>query len=199
MARFAHFSKHALKRITQRTGVNYFSIADMLDFGGAVDIGKEPVFDRRHWLFYSEPDECCFVAIQDPMTGLIITVLPLDYHENLAWKVSVSDCHKAKKLWAASPELAGSYDAPKIPPSIIILKARYMSSDGYAKATTLAKFRASDYNNDVYRVLNDRSFESEVIYHCKRKDIDPSSLIEVSVALGNDGEPLTILWDGSVS
>lgn len=75
MGRFAHFSRHALKRIKQRTGVNYFSIADILDGRMAVDIGQEPVFGRRHWLFYSEPDDCCFVAIQDSMSGLVITVL----------------------------------------------------------------------------------------------------------------------------
>ena len=127
MGRFAHFSRHALKRIKQRTGVNYFSIADILDGRMAVDIGQEPVFGRRHWLFYSEPDDCCFVAIQDSMSGLVITVLPLEYHANLAWKISLDDCQKAKTLATSCAGSVASSSASNIPPSIIIVKARYAS------------------------------------------------------------------------
>ena len=195
MGRFSHFSRHALKRIKQRTGVNYFSIADILDGRMAVDIGQEPVFGRRHWLFYSEPDDCCFVAIQDSMSGLVITVLPLEYHANLAWKISLDDCQKAKTLATSCAGSVASSSASNIPPSIIIVKARYASVEGYAKATTLIKFKASDYNSDLCKVLNDGSFESEIIYQCRRKAIDPSALIEVCIALGNDGEPLIIHWN----
>ena len=195
MGRFAHFSRHALKRIKQRTGVNYFSIADMLGGGIAVDIGQESVFDRRHWLFYSEPDDSCFVAVQDSMSGLVITVLPLEYHANLAWKVSADDCRKAKTLATSWTGSVNSHSSSTIRPSIIIVKARYTSDAGYAKATTLTKFKASDYGSDLCKVLNDGSFESEVIYQCKKKAIDPSTLIEVSIAIGNDGEPLTIHWN----
>jgi hypothetical protein len=192
MTRFAHFSKHALSRIGQRTKLNYFTIADILDYGGAVDVGTEPVFDRKHWLFYSEVDDSCFVAVQDALTGLVITVLPLDYHENLAWKVGEEDIGEAKSLATTfTPSSAKSSSAP---PSIIIVKARYMSSEGYQKTATLTKFKASDYKSDLFKVLNDESFESEVERHCRRKGIDTSKIYEVSIALGNDGEPIAINW-----
>ncbi|MCK9453502.1 MAG: hypothetical protein M0Q90_17555 [Bacteroidales bacterium] len=192
MPRFAHFSRHALKRIGQRTTLNYFSIADMLDFGGAVDIGSEIVFDRRHWLFYSEEDNCCFVAIQDAFTGLVITILPLDYHENLAWKIKDEHIEEAKRK--SSSHTRADVAKPKEPPSIIIVKARYISVQGYQKTSTLTKFRSSDYRGDLYNVLNDKSLESEIRHHCKIKGIDHSSVYAITIALGNDGEPLVIDW-----
>lgn len=192
MTRFTSFSKHALERVSQRTTLTYFSIADMLDFGGAVDVGTEIVFDRKHWLFYSEEDDCCFVAVQDAFTGLIITVLPLDYHENLAWKIQDEHLEEAKRKSLSHKK---SYIAtPKEPPSIIIIKARYMSLDGYPKTSTLTKFRSSDYRDNLYNVLSDKSFESEISHHCKRKGIDHTSVFEISIALGNDGDTLIIDW-----
>lgn len=196
MARFAHFSKHSLKRIGQRTKLSYFLIADMLDYGRAIDVGKEVVFDRKHWLFYSNLDDCCFVAIQDSFTGLVITVLPLDYHQNLAWKVDSNSLIEAKE----KASNYNQYDQNKSNcyPSIIIVKARYKSDDGYQKTVTLTKFKAADYNDDIYSVLKDKSFESEINYHCKLKGIDTMKIHDIAIALGNDGEPLTIDWNSDV-
>ena len=87
MARFTHFSKHAMIRISQRTKLTYFDIADILDFGLAINVGEEPVLDRKHWLFYSSADSEYFIAIQDSITGLVITVLPKHYHEKICWRI----------------------------------------------------------------------------------------------------------------
>ena len=70
-----------------------------------------------------------------------------------------------------------------------------MSSEGYQKTATLTKFKASDYKSDLFKVLNDESFESEVEHHCLRKGIDTSTIYEVAIALGNNGEPIAINWD----
>lgn len=192
MTRFTHFSRHALKRIDQRTKLNYFSIADILDHGGAVDVGAEPVFDRRHWLFYSAVDQSYFVAVQDSVTGLVVTILPLDYHQNLAWTVSeiFLEEAKSKACTVAKPQIIGE----KTHPSKIIVKARYICDEGRAKTTTLTKFESSDYGGDLFRVLQDKSFNSEIVYQCNCKGIDASRVYEILIALGNDGEPLLIDW-----
>ncbi len=192
MARFTHFSKHALKRIGQRTKLDYFSIADMLDYGGAIDVGTEIIFDRKHWLFYSDTDDDCFVAIQDSFTGLVVTILPLDYHENLAWKVSSELLLQAKQK-AATYTITNSSNSNKSA-TRIILKARYMSDDGYSKSSILTKFESSNYKGDLTKVLNDKSLNSEVYYHCKRKGIEISTVFEISISLGNNGQPLWIDW-----
>ena len=79
MSQFTHFSKHALLRIDQRTQLNYFDIAKILDGDLAVDVGTVVALDKKHWLFYSEKDDCCFVAIQNAFTGTVITVTASDY------------------------------------------------------------------------------------------------------------------------
>ena len=168
----------------------------MLDYGGAIDVGVEAVFDRKHWLLYSDLDDCFFVAVQDRYTGLVITILPLDYHENLAWKIDSNSLIAAKEK--SSNYNPANTNKSKVPPSIIIIKVKYKSDDSYYKTATLTKFKASDYNNDLYRVLKDKSFESEVYYHCKLKGIDSMKIHDISIALGNDGEPLMIDWYSNV-
>lgn len=195
MARFAHFSKHALKRIGQRTKLDYFFIADMLDYGGAIDVGTEIVFDRKHWLFYSGIDDDYFVAIQDSFTGLVVTILPLDYHENLAWKVN-SELFPQAKQKASTYTPTNSSNLSKSP-TRIILKARYMSNNGYPKSSILTKFESSDYKGDLTKVLNDKSLNSEVCYHCKRKGIEISTVFEISISLGKNGQSLWIDWSST--
>lgn len=193
MARFAHFSKHALQRISQRTKLNYFSIADILDYGGAIDVGTEPVFDRKHLLFFSDIDDCFFVAIQDSITGLVVTVLPIDYHENIAWKIEADAFLESRRLAYNCLEM-NREESAKVPASILIVKARYLSEEGYQKTVTLTKLKSAEHGEDLSNILNHESFESKILAHCKRKEISPFSLYEITIALGNDGEPLSIDW-----
>ena len=73
-------------------------VADLLDWNLAVDIGVETGTDRVHRLFYSVPDSMCFVAIQDAGDGAVVTVLPIDFHDNIAWQVDVHALEAAKAL-----------------------------------------------------------------------------------------------------
>ena len=43
-------------------------------------------------------DDMCFVVIQDVKNGGIITVLPIDYHENIAWKIPIEAQQMAEEL-----------------------------------------------------------------------------------------------------
>ena len=79
MQAFTHFSKHAFDRIAQRTHLRCEDIARILDQKLALNTGRKPGLNRNHLLFYSIPDDDFFVAIQDELTGTIVTVLPLDY------------------------------------------------------------------------------------------------------------------------
>ena len=98
MQAFTHFSRHAFERIGQRTKLSCEEIASILDRGLVFNTGKKPGFNRNHLLFYSEPDDDCYVAIQDGLTGTVVTVLPLDNPGNLARKVTPDDCPKAKEI-----------------------------------------------------------------------------------------------------
>jgi hypothetical protein len=193
MARKAHFSRHALARIGERAKLDYFTIADMLDFDGGVYIGSEFVFDRKHYLIYSEPDDCCFVVIQDDLSGLVITVLPLDYHENLAWSVNEELIQEA--VCKASTFVSVKENESKEDPTIIIVKVRYRADNGYLMTKNLTKYKAKDYRSDLFKVLKDKAFESDVFYHCKKKGLNANKIHGVILTLGGDGEPLIIDWD----
>ena len=96
------FSKHAFKRIAQRTLLTYEEIGLILDGGFYVNTGTEPGFNRDHFVFYSHKDEVCFVAIRDHYSGKVITILPLDYHKNLAWPITESTIAKAQEIYPYS-------------------------------------------------------------------------------------------------
>ena len=96
MAHFSYLSYHAQKRAAQRTALRGDEIASILNAGLAVDAGCMPGFNKRHWLFYSAPDDACYVAVQDTLTGTVLTILPLAYQERLAWKIDDADCERCR-------------------------------------------------------------------------------------------------------
>jgi len=192
MAPFTNFSKHALLRIKQRTQLNHFEIAEILDNDLAVDVGTVAVFDKKHWLFYSEKNDCCFVAIQSSLTGTIITVLPIDYHENLAWKIEEELLEQAaKKIKSHEPKVAKSSVTP---PTVIHVKMHYICEKrGYTKTTPLTKFKAIDYSSDISRVLSDESLDSVIEQQCGQKGIDIEDVVGISASLGT--QQIRIDWE----
>ena len=96
---FTYFSTHAYKRIKERSLLSFDEISLILDGKFFVNTGTEPGFNRDHLVFYSHKDDCCFVAIRDHLTGKVITILPLNYHKNLAWPITDNHISKAKDLY----------------------------------------------------------------------------------------------------
>ena len=104
--RFAYPSSHAAKRIFQRTSIDSIELMKLLDNGACVNIGQIAGSSRRHLLFFSQKDKFCYVAIQDELSGKIITILPPAYHKNSAWKITTEQCLLAKERYERYSELA---------------------------------------------------------------------------------------------
>lgn len=83
---------HARERLKERTSILEDELCDLLDAKKCVITGMESCTNRIHELFYSKGDDDFFVAVRDTRYNEVITVLPLDYHENLAWEIK--DKHK---------------------------------------------------------------------------------------------------------
>lgn len=96
-------TRHALLRVLERLHMKPEEVPLLLDWGLGVRIGDEPETQRTHWLFYSREDQECFVAVRDERTRYIITVLPIEFHENLAWKVSMESMREAARLVSERP------------------------------------------------------------------------------------------------
>lgn len=80
------FTEHAFERVGERLHLSHEEVAQLLDEDKCVPLGKDGSSNRLHKLFYSKPDSYWFVAVQDEVTGEVVTLLPIDYHNR--WKVS---------------------------------------------------------------------------------------------------------------
>ena len=79
---------HAYEKIEERLLMSAEELCEILDDDLVVTTGGETSSNRYHKVFYSPLNKMCFVAVQDCKTGHIITVLPIDYHQNKAWVIS---------------------------------------------------------------------------------------------------------------
>ena len=79
---------HAHEKIEERLLMSAEALCEILDDDLVVTTGGETSSNRYHKVFYSPLNKMCFVAVQDCKTGHIITVLPIDYHQNKAWVIS---------------------------------------------------------------------------------------------------------------
>ena len=91
--------KHAYIRICERSGLKSHEVQKMLKVGAYVPLGIDKKKNNSHKLIYSESDETCFVAIHDEKSDDIVTVLPIDYHGNIAWTIDINILAEAKRIY----------------------------------------------------------------------------------------------------
>ena len=70
------FSLHALDRVYERLSLTYLEIQELFDQNKVVPIGEEDRGKIVHYLFYSIPDQGCFVLVCNKKDNLVITVKP---------------------------------------------------------------------------------------------------------------------------
>ena len=88
---------HARIRLGERTTLNRKALQELLHARQYVPLGLvEP--GVRALLVYSEPDDCCFVILQDFHTGNVVTVLPLDYWKGGELTENSAEAWKARNL-----------------------------------------------------------------------------------------------------
>ncbi len=191
MQAFTYFSKHAFKRMAQRTKLPCEEVARILDQGLTLNTGRKPGFNRNHLLFYSIIDDDFFVAIQDEVTGTVVTVLPLDYHANLAWRISAEDCSKAKKIY-----LDGCAEEIKLQSvshaTLFVISGHFLDSAGNRKTKVIQKIDSVLYENDVKKLLLNQSIFANIDVLAAEKGIDARYMFGISIRLGNHGAPVAI-------
>ena len=190
MPSFANFSRHAFKRIAQRTSLSCDDIAAILDRGLVVNTGQRPGFNRVHLVFYSHLDNDYFVAIQDVVTGTVITILPLDYHETLAWGISAADCERAKEILLAAPPL----EEPRVRnvPKVFVISAQYLDEDDRQKTKLLLKIPSCLYDNDLKKLLDDNTIIQRVEKSAPDHGIPIERMFAISFRHGKGGQSVTI-------
>ena len=134
-----HFSSHAFERVLQRTKLSPFDIAKIIDVKACIDLGSKPGILKRHVLFYSTVDSAFFVAIQDVIDGTIITLLPLEYHDNLAWPVAEEQKQAAIVLSESSKPYEQGSEITLTQPNTLFVTIHFMSNDTYRSKILLKK------------------------------------------------------------
>ena len=81
-------TRHSKERLRERVYMSILTLRKIYKKNLYLTTGKEKKGYRCHDLFYSTYMDQCFVAIRDERTNTIITILPLDYHEYLGWRIS---------------------------------------------------------------------------------------------------------------
>lgn len=196
--RFSYFSNHALLRIEQRTSLKPNEIADIIDFGLAVDTGTEPIFEKKHWLIYSIKEDCYFFIIQDKFTGLVVTILPTQYHVNLAWPVDNESFDQAKNnieqnsIYDRQLEFSKQFNIEKT--QNIKVRVRYLDLNNEAKTKSLFNLPAIEYNFNSDNVPIDHSFKSNINQHLKRTKIKESSVFAVLLSYKKNEPPRILSW-----
>lgn len=172
----ASVTKHASKRICQRLSLTEKKVRKLVDNGYAVNIGTEPGFNRRHMLFFCKPDMAHFVAVQDSMNGAIVTVLPLDYHRNLAWSADEADLKKAEEL------ASYFFPAPFVPLNFRISFC-YVDQINRQLVKSAFKWPARPYDGIPNRLFADQAFLRELVIQIDKFEA-PSTVYGIIVTLG---------------
>lgn len=186
---FTSLTRHAVCRLEERTNLAYDALRALLDKGAYINLGMETAFDRQHCLFYSQPDNECFVAVQDIKTGEVITVLPLDYHKTLSWKID-------KKLYSEIDEeylrrakvLAMCNIDPNSMAFQMSLKVRYLNSNNVIHTKTLIKFSADTYQNNTHLFLNKKAQILNIVRGWL-KEKEAYKVIDLYASLGRKSTP----------
>jgi TATA-box binding protein (TBP) (component of TFIID and TFIIIB) len=199
------FTHHAFSRVLDRLSLSLFELANILNYDLAVDIGTESGTNRIHRLFYSCPDHACFVAIQDSKSGVVVTVLPIDYHENISWSISQDSQIQAKNLLGAN-NFEEISNLPVIQTTATTFKITGYVEDEFGKLLkilSLGSWPCEPYEYRIENLIEDGDFLEELNMRIekkmKREGYNPNLLQTVYVKLGNKGDPVLISLGKSIS
>lgn len=131
MSAKSFLSIHATERLRERTKLQDEEFLSLMDSSIPIPLGEEE--GKTHYLFFSPPDDLCFVAVKDPKNGEIITILPLDYHK---WEISLEPQQETK---AQTLDFFGHHDVENHTSKMYNVFA-YFEVEGAVKNTKLCAF-----------------------------------------------------------
>lgn len=188
-----NYSFHAFERVHGRISMTHKELANILDADLALNIGQENKSNRMHKLFYSERDKICFVAIQDMKTGTVVTVLPIDYHENISWAVSIESQNQAKKLIVQDDVVKSKII--NINSTVFKISGNIVDKYGrYKKIINMGSWSCLSYDYKIDKLIKDTKFLEFLIEKIKEKSCklnDESCFVQtITIRIGKKGEPV---------
>ncbi len=196
---------HAHEKIEERLLMPAETLCEILDSDLVVTTGGDGSSNRYHKVFYSPLNKMCFVAVQDCKTGHIVTVLPIDYHENKAWRISNDAQIMAKDLMRKHLKDKEEQEAlrqfekiqriKKIQSRLNFRVFAYLEDDvkGIIDKIFICSWKDESLQADLDKLLEDDKFLAHLCkrLHQKRTILKINSNISIkrlSVQLGKKGE-----------
>jgi len=161
------FTRHAFIRVHERLGLPVQDVATILQTKRTLPLGHEVGTTRGHELFFSAPDNQCFVAVVDENDGTVITILPLDYHETLGWKVSEDAQLMARGCFTTDFATEATAEVASLP--LFYLRAHLELPDGQLRIVNLGTWPSEAYSGNMAKLFEDDSFVAEVKRRIARK------------------------------
>jgi len=187
-------TNHAKERLAERTKLSVEMFAQQFDNFETVSVGYRRAAGHWHRLFYSLPDEKYFVAIQDMRNGDVITVLPLEYHETLAWPIS--DKSKRRALLKVKPELIEVLpDRPSPIVRSVGTKAEITAISIDGARTNFGSHRFAATINTSEAALADDTFISKVLMKSASRGVPLASIDKLLLYDRHDSHLVTISWN----
>jgi len=172
------FTKHAKDRLINRTGLSIKDFEKIYDDEKIVPVGKEGSSNRYHELFYSKPMHQCFISIRDNKNSEIITILPIDYHQNIAWDISLNAQEMAKDLF--NDEKIFFINEVKAEHNKTPSKFRVVAFDSFnLKRKNISTFSCEDFSYDIDLFLSNHSLKEVVKDFIKENDKNLFTEIEI--------------------
>ena len=170
-------TKHAKDRLILRTGLSINDFKKIYDEAKLLPIGKEGKSFRCHELFYSNPKNQCFVSIRDERNSEIITILPIDYHQNIAWSITTDAQSMAKNLFfGENVSIKEEKQEHIITPS----KFRVVAIDPFnMKRKNISTFSCEEFSYDIDLFLSHPTLKDTLKEFFKENDKNTYLQLEV--------------------
>jgi len=190
------FSFHAYERVLGRISMTHRELADLLGADLVIVIGQEQNNNRVHKLFHSAKDNVCFVAIQDIKTGTVITVLPIDYHENICWSVSIDAQQQAKKIITKDECITSNIEVINSNATVFRISGNLVDDYGkYIKTLNLGSWPCTPYEHSVDSLIEDDKFKDFLVEKINEKlgtlCNTPILIQTIAIRIGSRGEPVS--------
>lgn len=182
---FTHTTRHAHKRLQQRTALSEAELRALLDAGAFVDVGRKPGCDRQHLLFWSATDRTAFVALRDTLTGSVVTVLPLDYHARLAWCIGDAEIERARQR--AARKTTG--------PGRLRLSVHYLDEEGRLKTHEVWRATEAAEVADPMELASIRACRRHWRDAIERSGIHPTRIVRASLRRSSHGSKIDLPED----
>jgi len=192
----AVLTKHAKLRLQERTVLSEQDFVNIMDTYRSVSAGYEPQTFRWHRLFYSRADDTHYVAVQDISNGEVITILTLDYHDNLAWKISKKKLKQA--VWRVDPRRHAELYRPRLSSAgaKFEITGVFWDSSLNTIKKNLGSFRFSTLPRSPDEAASDDSLMATILTRLQRReDLKPLSLDELLLYDKRTETLLKLPWD----